>query len=257
MATAFDADVVRIHLPILGQERAFDLPVSSSASTLSDLLPAARELSRSAAAIAVADEEAQGHAVSCHEGCAACCRQLVPISVVEARALARAIEALPMERRAAVRARFAAAVVTLERIGLLDPHAPPGRMMLQSRLADPARGWLDVTARYFAAQIPCPLLEDERCSLYDERPLVCREYLVTTPADRCAELGRARAVPRAVRGSEILATAARELTGEPLPLLPLPLSLEWVEARGAVLDLETDGENLVNHLIAAADQVAG
>jgi hypothetical protein len=46
------------------------------------------------------------------------------------------------------------------------------------------------------------------------------------------------------------------MTEGPLPLLPLPLSLEWSEASGAVLDAMTDGDNLFNHLIAAADQLA-
>lgn len=250
-------DVARVHLRILGQDRELELPVRAGTATLNDLLPTARELSRRATEVAVADVEAEGEVVRCHAGCGACCRrQLVPISVVEARALARAVDALPPARREAVRARFAAAVRALERIGLLDPAAPPGRMLLKSDLADPRRGWSDVVARYFAAGVPCPVLEDDRCSLYEDRPLVCREYLVTSPPERCAQLGAASVVPRPVHGSEILATAVREFTGEPLPMLPLPLSLEWSEAAGALLDREADGDNLFNHLIAAADQLA-
>ena len=34
--------------------------------------------------------------------------------------------------------------------------------------------------------VPCPFLEDESCSIHPERPLVCREYLVTSPAALCA-----------------------------------------------------------------------
>lgn len=254
MSTIADA---RVHLILFGEDHALDLPAPAGAATLADLLPAARALSRIATELAVARVEAEGARVTCRAGCAACCRQLVPISVVEARALAGAVAALPAARRAAVRDRFQAAVRALEGLGLLDPAAPPGRTSLRSALADPRRGWSEVSARYFAAHLPCPLLEDERCSLYEDRPLVCREYLVTTPEERCAALGAARAVPRPAPGSEILATAARELTGEPLPLLPLPLALEWSEAAGALLDLETDGENLLNHLISAADQLGG
>jgi Fe-S-cluster containining protein len=250
-------DVARVHLRILGQDRELELPIRTGAATLDDLLPAARELSRRATEIAVAATAAEGAVISCHAGCGACCRrQLVPISVVEARALARAVDALPPARREGTRARFAAAVRAIEALGLLDPAAPPGRMTFQSTIADPRRGWSDVVARYFAAGIPCPLLEDDRCSLYEERPLVCREYLATSPPERCTELGAARVVPRPIHGSEVLATAVRELTGEPLPMLPLPLALEWSEAAGAVLDQQTDGDNLFNHLIAAADQLA-
>ena len=32
----------------------------------------------------------------------------------------------------------------------------------------------------------CPFLEEESCSIHPDRPLVCREYLVTSPAELCA-----------------------------------------------------------------------
>lgn len=35
-----------------------------------------------------------------------------------------------------------------------------------------------------------PFLEDDACSIHPHRPSVCREYLVTSPAEHCAELGR-------------------------------------------------------------------
>lgn len=245
----------RVHLPILGLSREIDLAVPEGRAEIGELLPMAREISARAMEISVAREEAEGRSVSCRAGCAACChRHLVPISVVEARALARAVDALPEPRRAAVRARFADAVRAMERVGILDRGAP-GRMTLRSDLRDPKAAWSDLVARWFAAKVPCPLLEDDRCSLYEERPIVCREFLVTSPPERCETLGAARVVPRPIHGSEAVATAVREFTGEPLPMLPLPLSLEWIEARGALLDQSTDGENLFNHLVSAVEEL--
>lgn len=51
---------------------------------------------------------------------------------------------------------------------------------------------------YFALGVPCPFLEDESCSIHPERPLVCREYLVTSPAEHCA-----RPTPGAVEGVDL------------------------------------------------------
>ena len=34
---------------------------------------------------------------------------------------------------------------------------------------------------YFQLGIPCPFLEEESCSIYHDRPITCREYLVTSP----------------------------------------------------------------------------
>ena len=45
-----------------------------------------------------------------------------------------------------------------------------------------------MSGRYFAAGIPCPFLEEERCGVYDERPVVCREYAVTSPPELCERL---------------------------------------------------------------------
>ncbi len=249
----------RVRLTILGEDREVAVPEPPGKARLADLLPVSRAISDEATSMAVERERAEGRTPSCREGCAACCRQLVPISVVEARAIAETVEALPDARRKATRERFAEAVAKLEALGLLDAREGPGRATLRAAgtTSDRKAAWAEVVARYFSAKIPCPLLEDERCSLYEQRPLVCREYLVTSAPELCAKLGAARVVPRPLPGSEALATAARELLDEGWPLLPLPLALEWSGAEGAKLDLETEGENLLNHLLAAAEELGG
>jgi Fe-S-cluster containining protein len=35
---------------------------------------------------------------------------------------------------------------------------------------------------------PCAFLENGECSIYPDRPLICREYVVTTPAEHCSHL---------------------------------------------------------------------
>jgi hypothetical protein len=45
---------------------------------------------------------------------------------------------------------------------------------------------------YFRTGVPCPFLEDESCSIYPDRPLVCREYVVTSPPALCATLGEGK-----------------------------------------------------------------
>ena len=44
-----------------------------------------------------------------------------------------------------------------------------------------------VAKAYFRLGIPCPFLESESCSIHADRPLICREYLVTSPAANCAQ----------------------------------------------------------------------
>src|SRR4029450_6909381 len=44
----------------------------------------------------------------------------------------------------------------------------------------------ELVGTYFQQGIPCPFLEEESCSIYEERPITCREYLVTSPAENCS-----------------------------------------------------------------------
>ncbi len=52
-----------------------------------------------------------------------------------------------------------------------------------SRTKTPSRS----ARRYFHLGIACPFLEDESCSIHADRPISCREYLVTSPAVNCAD----------------------------------------------------------------------
>ncbi len=152
--------------------------VPTRPSTLDDLLPLARTLSDSVVAATVNAVESTGAAISCKAGCGACCRNLVAISEVEARRIAAVIHSMPESRRSVVRERFAAARQRLEQSGLLS------RLQDRDRLTDDE--YLVLCTEYFALQIACPLLEDESCSIYNERPITCREYLVVSPPENCS-----------------------------------------------------------------------
>src|SRR5262245_20354484 len=76
----------------------------------------------------------------CRAGCSGCCRHHLSVFAVEAEEARAAIEALPVPIRARVEEQ-AREVIKLEALG--EPAA-------------------------------CPLLIDDRCSIYDSRPLICR-----------------------------------------------------------------------------------
>jgi Fe-S-cluster containining protein len=103
---------------------------------------------------------------------------------VEAWALADMVERMPEARRSTIRRRFADALEKLDAAGL------------KSRLAEAGAGGAagdtvrKLSLEAFALGIPCPFLEDESCSIYADRPLACRQHLVTSPAAWCAEPGK-------------------------------------------------------------------
>lgn len=164
-----------------------EVDVPDESRQVADLLPALRHLDDVVVAQATSDVEAGGGEVSCRAGCGACCRQLVPVAEGEARALMAHIESLPVDRRAEIWARFDAAKVELVNSGLLGA-------VRRGHLLDRASR-RDLGTCYFRLGIPCPFLEKERCSVYPVRPLACREFLVTSPAEECGTLGPVERVP--------------------------------------------------------------
>lgn len=251
-------DDLKLHLRVLGADHTIDARVRVGRARVMELLPPARAISEGLSKIAVAHEAAEGRCVSCREGCSACCHHLIPIAPLEAARLAEVVEALPKERRREVKKRFEKAVIRMEKAGLLDPRRRRGEAALLSTKTDPTEAWEDASGRYFAASIACPLLESDRCAAYAERPMVCREYMVTTPAERCASLGGdVRDVPRPVRMSEVMTDATNALCDREDKGIPLAMALEWAQANRGALAGEGDGEEMVMTVVACIQAAEG
>jgi len=181
-----------------------------------DLLPVLHELNDVLIHVAVQGVESQGRRVSCRAGCGACCRQIVPISEIEARYLADLMAAMPKEQRERVTARFADVVAKLRANGLFEVPSDPGE---RHRLG----------VEYFRLGLPCPFLEDESCSIYEHRPASCREYLVTSPAANCSTPTgeNIQMVELPAKLSQVLYRFSDGQGKEQTRWMPLPMLLEW------------------------------
>lgn len=250
-------DDAKLHLQILGQEREITFPVRVGPTRVADLLVAAQGFSDNLTGAVMEHVRASGVETSCREGCAKCCRQLVPVSAIEAVGLSEVVAQMPKDKKLAVKRRFERAVARMEEIGILDKKAKKGRFALHSQ-GPQSKAWEDVSRRYFEAQIACPFLEDERCSIYAQRPLNCREYHVVSPAERCSELSnQVEATPRPVRMSEALMAAGNLVLDATLPSVPIALALEWAEVHGAPFTEERDGEEMFWQLAGCVEEGGG
>jgi Fe-S-cluster containining protein len=192
------------------------------------VLPVLQKVINAVVDAAEAREAAAGRQISCRKGCGACCRQLVPISRTETRAMRALIAAQPVERRDLLRQRFSAAAAQLHAAGLsevlLDPAKRQGKTDRELSLA------------YFALRIPCPFLEEESCSIHPDRPLVCREYLVTSPAVACDNAHQEGVVPVSVPKFSLGARGLESAVPSETTLadwIPLALALERPPAKQA------------------------
>jgi Fe-S-cluster containining protein len=223
---------VNVEATIGGFELKMSVSVPSGPTKLDDLVPLLQILSDKVVSAAEQKVETQGACVSCRKGCGACCRQLVPVSPVEARHVARLVAHMPEPRKSKILSRFAAARRRLEEAGLWQ--------RLNNRQALPEDGVSEFGLAYFRLGIPCPFLEDESCSIHLDRPLTCREYLVTSPAENCAN-----PTPQSVAAarSEPGATQGRYLNW-----VPLIQALDWA-AENPEPAAEKNGPDLLRQVL--------
>lgn len=220
-----DTVTTRVRLASPTWEIDTTVTVPAGPTRLRDLLPLVQSFADAAIGAAVEVAQCQGKTITCKAGCGACCRQLVPIAEAEARRIRDLVESLPEPRRSHVRARFAAARERLAAAGLLDKLLHPEQWDAEDNqhLAD----------RYFSLGIACPFLENESCSIHPERPIVCREYLVTTPAAHCAQ-PTPENIRRVPLPFQVWTAVARfdpvPDDAEYLRWVPLVVAPEWAEA---------------------------
>jgi Fe-S-cluster containining protein len=218
-------DVVTVRLRVHDTTVEARAEVPDGPTSVASIVPFLRSVTEAVVEVATDAVVASGKPISCRAGCGACCRQLVPISVAEAHLLAELVQAMPPARRAAVEARFAHALEALAAGGVLDDL----RALAHEREAEAMHR---VGLRYFAQGVACPFLEDESCSIHPQRPLACREYLVTSPPAGCAAPEEST-IERVLIPRDVSRALYRLGDGSDAPKdrwVPLVLALEWVAA---------------------------
>ena len=177
----------RVSLRINGAPLDLEMTVPANQTKPHRMLPIFHQMANAFTQIGIDAAESEGRSISCKAGCGACCRHPVPISEVEVYQIAELVESMPESRRRVVKERFADAVDHFRKKGLLEElkkHYDHGRPKTSRKQMEQA---MDVAVKLFYEGIPCPFLENESCSIHQDRPLACREYLVTSPAENCAK----------------------------------------------------------------------
>ena len=236
------------------QTPAGDLTTSVSVPTgfipITDIIPLMRSLGEQAHQLAVDHTTKTGATISCQKGCAACCRMMIPLAPPEALALRTVVEALPSSKREPLLDRFQAAQRTLREAGLEEE--------LQRLAFSEDQGTDDelepLNRAYYSLRIPCPFLEDEICSIYEQRPSACRELLVTSPAELCQDLIRnpVNPIPSPFRIGTVLSKLWADCYQGPIRLIPLPIALDWAKARESLSTQTWAGPDLLRRALDAA-----
>lgn len=167
----------KIQLSIQGTPIEIEMSVPAGKVKPQRILPVLQKMTNAFIGVSVDRASDDGKEISCKAGCGACCRQLVPISKIEAYQLAELVGNLPAFRKTKITKRFKKAFMQLSKIGWLEQFGEGASLSQEDRK--------NLGLEYFRQNIPCPFLEEESCSIHPDRPLACREYLVTSPAENC------------------------------------------------------------------------
>ncbi len=238
------------------QTPAGNLTASVSVPTglipITDIIPLMRSLGEQAHQLAIHNTMQTGATISCQKGCAACCRMMIPVAPPEAFALRTVVEALPSIKKKPLLERFQSAQKTLREAGLEE-----GLHRLAFSEDQVTDDELEPLNRaYYALRMPCPFLEDEVCSIYEQRPSACRELLVTSPAELCQDLIRnpVNLIPAPFRIGTVLSTLWADCFQGPIRLIPLPFALDWAKTRESRNTRTWAGTELLNRALNAAAQ---
>lgn len=218
----------QVKLRVNGKPVEVQVTVPARPVKLHRILPVFQQVTNLFVDAGVAAVEAEGKSISCKAGCGACCRQPVPIAEAEVYQIAELVEAMPEPRRSEIKARFAAGVAQVRASGWFEAFEACIERGQSMPYDAAAQQQIEVILQYFRLGVPCPFLEEESCSIHAERPLACREYLVTSPAQHCSTpTGEAvRKVDMVLRPSRSLAAISRSERMNDHGLLLLILALE-------------------------------
>lgn len=211
-------------LTLAGRPVKISVTAPVGPASLISMLPLIQWLADTIVDVAIAACQDQGRTVSCRKGCGACCAHLVPLAELEARHIRNLVDEIPEPRRSAIRARFAEGQRRLQEAGLLEKLLDPGRLQND----DLGRLGLE----YFQLGIPCPFLEEQSCLIHPQRPILCREYLVTSPAEHCAN-PTAQKVARVALPGDVFGAILHLGDDQPARVarwVPLILAPQWADS---------------------------
>jgi Fe-S-cluster containining protein len=210
-------------LPVRGGSLSASVELPAGQTTLTKLLPIIQNLENAVIGRIADQARAAGSPISCRAGCGACCRQLVPVSLFEAEALTAWIKTLPEGQRAELERRFHRAFDALRDAGLIE-------RIIEGRKTEDEEREMQLTIDYFHAGVACPFLENESCSIHPIRPLACREYMVTSPAELCRDpsVNDVHGVEMPIKFSRVLVSLGQGVhPDDPRGSIPLVFLLAW------------------------------
>ena len=208
--------IIDFELDILGDTVPFLIEVVPEMIKLSEIVPLAYKLSSRISNLIQEKSIKEGITIPCRKGCSACCDYLVPLSIPEAFHLRETVLALPEYTRNKV----------------INSFLDSAKRILRKQANDIESMELDQLSRWYSKlNLTCPFLSDNSCSIYEKRPIACREYLVKDTNYFCnpAHGGESQRIELPASILECLGKLSSELRHTEIEAVMMPLSIFWTQ----------------------------
>jgi Fe-S-cluster containining protein len=203
-----------------------DLPplqidISDEPMLLAELVPLLHALTNQVVDLAFERERCEEKSISCKAGCSICCKQLVPLAPAEVFFIVDRLLRIPAEQRR----------VPLECFQKNEERLASTDVITTIREAKNSDGSNEIGCRYFQLGLYCPFLLNRSCSIHQWRPLACREYNVTSPAELCEDPfhNKIETVPLFRRISKGFSRLCSHVADLPVGMVPMPLLFDYFE----------------------------
>lgn len=213
-------EIIEAEIDIAGASVRLQISVEDKPARLSDIVPLARAISDKLCQAILNHPAGSGQTVQCQKGCSNCCSYLVPLSMPEVFRLREELSAMGED--------FASCVLNTSlacKEKILDIHA------FQKLHINDHYEISEISRWYAELRLPCPFLSKGLCSIYRQRPLACREHMVTSPSSLCksSALNFPETVEMPVSVLEALGQLAAEFEKSEVEAVILPLALAGLE----------------------------
>ena len=219
-----DTEIISFELDVAGKTVQFRIDVAAKQATLADIVPLARRLSTKLAILFLERLRENGQSIPCCKGCSACCSYLIPLSVPEVFRLREELLAMPSSKSSRI---LKSCVIAAKRILDKSHEDIDANKLTKNNLAQKD----EISKWYTSLKLTCPFLSEDLCLLYEQRPLACREHIVTGSAVSCETGHRTEpnVAPMPVSILEALGLLAAELEQSDVEAVMLPLALPWTQ----------------------------
>jgi Fe-S-cluster containining protein len=172
-----DISIIDFELNILGKQLNFNAGVAKRQARLADIVPLARTVCTKIIDAVAESTFRKGVGISCRKNCSACCSYLTPLSVPEVFSMSEEVFAMPANQsKAILQSCLDAAKKILDNIPeSFDVH-------LTANSPNQVR---QLSIWYAGLKLPCPFLSGGLCTIYEQRPITCREHIATGSPSLC------------------------------------------------------------------------